>query len=843
MTNNSQSTKYNVPNEEEGSLFNIDLKKLFRDVVKYWWLFLLMLIVSGVGVKAYLHFKKPVYSASLTLIIDADASSQTSLQNSANSLITGTLLSPMMRNLDNQVEILSSMSMTRRVINSMNLCVSYYKIGRVREAEIYKSSPFVVVFDSTHCQPLNTRILLTTIDNEHFTLEVDADQINTIIYSRNKGGEKFEHIKYKSQHSYGEAIVTPWCAFSVNKRQTEVAPNENFQENEEEEEEEIEEEYNDKYCVIFRSLEDLTLAYRKATKVSKAAGKQNESSVLTISTLGTCQLQILDYLNQTAATFINDNLEQKNLVADNTIKFINEQLMFLGDTLYNIGSQLSAYRVEHGLEQDAKVKSSQIFQDIKKYDEDIEQQKIYLSYYDYLERYFGNDSVMQGVIAPAFLDTKSTSIITQLNDIMKLSAERHTYEETYGRGDNPVGKQLTAKLYIARNMLLNSINNHRSMIGKHIDELNAEYEKATHELMKLPEAERVLLNIDRQYTLNNDVFNFLMRKRSESQIQKASNTPDHKVLDKASISGIVSPNAKTTYILGILLALALPMAFLIIRQLVDDKIRNEEDLDNLTQHKIIGNVPNNNKGEFLLFDAPRSYIAECIRRIRNKLNFYAHNGKLSILVSSSDSGEGKTFTSINIASAFAISGKKTVLLGYDLRKPGLNRFVEDGDSHLGLSNYIIGDCSKKDIIINVKPNLDVILSGDVPPNPAELISQEASTSLIEEVRQEYDVVVIDTPPLGVVGDAISLFPFADVVTYIVRQDYTNKNLLKETLELLSDEKMPNLTLILNDINSKNSRYGHNGSKRYGYGYGYLGKHKKRRNGYYYTEDNGQYYTD
>lgn len=820
-----QQSSYNT--QDDGTIFNIDLKKLLNDVIKFWWLFLVTVVAAFLVVNIYHRFKKPVYSADLTLIIDADATSQTSLQSSQNSLIGGIMLSPMMRNLDNQVEILSSLSMTERVITSLNIYISYYTVGRVRETETYKSSQFVVVFDSTHCQPLGTKIHVDPIDNDHFYLDVDAGKTATYIYSERRSSEEpIEEIHYRAKHRYGEAIITPWCAFSVNKRTAQAPETRGY--------------------FVFNTPENLAKAFRASTSVTKHQSRNNESSVLTISTTGTCTGKILDYLNHTAYSFISDNLKQKNEVAENTIKFINEQLIFLGDSLYSIGTQLTSYRVEHGLEQDAPTKSKQIFDDIKRYDKEIEEQKIILAYYDYLEKYFNDDSVMHNVIAPAFYDTKSASIITQLNEIMKLSNERHTYEETYGRGENPVGKQLTAKLYIARNTLLNSINNHRAMINKHISDLNYEYEYATKELMKLPEAERVLLNIDRRYALNNDVFNFLMRKRSEAQIQKASNTPDHKILDKAKINGIISPKVGFDFAVGIMAALALPLAFLVLRQLLDNKIRSEEDLEKLTRNKIIGSVPNNTKGDMLLFNAPRSYIAECIRRIRNKLSFYTNDGKISILVSSTSPGEGKTFTSLNIASAFAISGKKTVLLGYDLRKPGLNKVVGIND-HLGLSNYIIGDCEKRDIIINVKPDFDVILSGDVPPNPAELIAQQRSLDLITELKREYDVVVIDTPPLGVVGDALSLIPLVDSMVFVVRQDYTIKHMLTDTLQILWDEKIPNLCLILNDVDNKDSRYGYRYGHRYGYGYGYYGGHKKGRHhkgGYYYDQDGqNHYYTD
>ncbi|MBE6339125.1 MAG: polysaccharide biosynthesis tyrosine autokinase [Bacteroidales bacterium] len=822
--NDMQQSSYNT--QEDDSFFNIDLKKLLNDVLKFWWLFLITIILAFLIVNVYHRFKKPVYSADLTLIIDADATSQTSLQNSQNSLIGGIMLSPMMRNLDNQVEILSSLSMTERVVNSLNIYVSYYSIGRVRESETYKSSQFVVVFDSTHCQPLGAKMHVDPIDDEYFYLDVDAGKTALYIYSERKnGGEPIEEIHYRAKHKYGEPIITPWCAFSVNKRKEQSPDTRGY--------------------FVFNSPEILAQKFKSSTVVTKHQSRNNESSVLTISTTGTCTSKMLDYLNQTAYSFINDNLKQKNEVAENTIKFINEQLIFLGDTLYNIGSQLSTYRVEHGLEQDAKVKSSQIFEEIKRYDKEIEEQKIILAYYDYLEKYFNDDSVMHSVIAPAFYDTKSASIITQLNEIMKLSTERHTYEETYGRGENPVGKQLTAKLYIARNTLLNSINNHRAMINKHISDLNYEYEYATKELMKLPEAERVLLNIDRRYALNNDVFNFLMRKRSEAQIQKASNTPDHKILDKAKLNGIISPKVSFDFAIGLMAALALPLAFLIIRQLLDDKIRSEEDLEKLTRNKIIGRIPNNDKGDMLIFNAPRSYIAESIRRIRNKLSFYANDGKLSVLVSSTSPGEGKTFMSMNIASAFAISGKKTVLMGYDLRKPGLNKVVGI-ENQLGLSNYIIGDCEKKDIIVNIKQDFDVILSGDVPPNPAELIAQQRSIDLINELKQEYDVVVIDTPPLGVVGDALSIIPYVDAMVFVVRQDYTVKNLLSDTLQILWDEKIPNLCHVLNDVDSKDARYGYKYGHRYGYGYGYYGSRRKKEHskGYYYDQDSqNHYYTE
>ena len=800
--------------QDENSFLNIDFKKLIADILNYWWVFVAAVAVALTATTLYSHYTTPIFSCSSKMIVDEQGAANSSM-NSQQSLIDGFVLSPGMRNIDNQIAVLGSRTMIGRVVDRMGIYISYYNIGRVRDVEMYPNRSFELVIDSTHAQLLGTRINISVVDSSRFVLKVKTENGSLYNYAERQRVGNIKELDYEKIHFFGEPIVTPWCAFSVVK-------------------------YNywldGDFYAVFNDPMQLAIGFAGSLRIVRDA--ETNSSVVTLIINGSSTAKCCDFLNTLADEFINENLRRKNLMAENTIEFIEGQLGLLSDTLVDIGTQLSSFRATHGIQQTVSEKGQAIFKELQDYEKELQEQQIILSYYGYLEKYFATDSVLSGVIAPAVYDTKSQVIADQLSQIMTLNAEKQAYQDTYGKSNNPASREVMAKLHIARNTLLKSISNHKKMTEDRMTEIQNELEIRASEMNSLPETERQLLGIDRRFTLNNEVYTYLLRKRSESQIQKASNTSDHKILDSAIVGSQISPNTKRNRMTALTIAIILPLVFFLLRQILDNRLRTTDDLKRITKNPILAEVPSSTKGTPLVVAKyPRSILAETFRRMRTRIDFMiAGKEKPIIMVSSAMSGDGKTFCAINTAIVYAMSGKKTAILGFDLRKPDLSKLMNCND-HLGLSNYLIGSCTYDEIIVPCSdvPNLDVFPAGAIPPNPAELITTKQCDELMEILKKNYDIIIVDTPPMGLVSDAYQLTKWSDTLLFVVRQDHTYKDIFKEIVTNFSDEGIKSVGILFNDMNNQKSRYGYGygkygkygrygGGKKYGYGYGKYGKY-------------------
>ena len=367
--------------------------------------------------------------------------------------------------------------------------------------------------------------------------------------------------------------------------------------------------------------------------------------------------------------------------------------------------------------------------------------------------------------------------------------------------------------------------------------IDSKIRKIDAQINKLPEEKQILLSLKRKYDLKQEIFNTLLQKRNEAGIVKASNVSDLKIIDKAKDVGQkpVAPNRVINFLVALFLGLLLPALIITALFFLDNKVHDISDVENLTETPIIGQVYHlEKKGNLPILKYPHDIVSESFRSIRSALRFMfpVRNQSHSILITSSISGEGKTFVSSNLAVAQAISKKKTVLLEFDMRKPKFKDYFDEAKGeHLGLSHYLSGLTDLESIIVPTSiDNLDLILSGKTPPNPSELILNEQTAEMFEELSKRYDQIIIDTPPIGLVSDAMELQKFAEISIFIVREDYTLKSLVKNIDEKHKKKQIDNIGIVYNDFKVttfKKYGYGHKYGYGYGYGYGdYFDKKKK-----------------
>jgi capsular exopolysaccharide synthesis family protein len=333
----------------------------------------------------------------------------------------------------------------------------------------------------------------------------------------------------------------------------------------------------------------------------------------------------------------------------------------------------------------------------------------------------------------------------------------------------------------------------------------------------LPVTERQLLGIERKYKLNDELYTFLLEKRAGAQIQKASNMPDNEVIDPSEADVLpVKPQKPLIYFYSLIIGIVIPFLWILIADTFNNRVREDEDINKIADIAITGHIPHSQlKKSTVVLDEPSSYIAEAFRSLRSRMQFLTKEAKVPvILITSSMPEEGKTFTAINLASAYSLIGKKTVLVGFDLRKPKIYADFGLGNNH-GVSTWLIGKDKLEDIIMDTHfENLSIILAGPIPPNPSELTVLEKTNELIRLLKEKYECIVIDSSPIGIASDVFQLATLADTCILVVRQNMTLKDLLEDTVKELKISDIKSLSVAINDLGLEYKRYSYGG--KYGY---------------------------
>jgi tyrosine-protein kinase Etk/Wzc len=690
--NNRPVNSGNNPNQNQSTQFILDYKKLLFDLLHFWWLFAIT-IPLALGVVFAIHrYTLPVYRASMSMLME-----ERGTESSRENMMEGFGLTPGQRSLDNQIAVLTSRDIVRKTVNQLDFHISYFAAGRVKNTEIYSNPGFHVLMDSSASQILNVPLYLTVLNENQFRLSVKSEGYNTIKYETETTQGNGGLLDFEKTFNFGEVIETPWLKVIIkNNGLNSSAEN--------------------AYFIKFNHPESLTSQYASVLRAQKAG---ENSSIVNISVTGHNHQKNITFLKKLSETFINANLEKKNQIATNTISFIEEQLVVISDSLSMKGTELSSFRTEHQI-QSISSEAEHLFSQIQEISTRISENRLTYNYYDYLHRYFSAENILNKGLAPASYNIDNPLIANQINKILELNNERLTLNGQ----SNPYQNELDKQILVTRNTLLEAIKNQKKIIEESITRLENEKQAITQQLYQLPEKERRLLGIERQFDLNSEVYTFLLRKRSEAQIQKASNTSDHSILEQPRFTGTVYPKTASNNQKALFVGILLPLLFIVLRQLLNNRITSADEIERLTDKPLIGHIMHSHKGVTnVVANHPRSIITETFRRVRTRLEYMTANKDTPIIsVSSSMPGEGKTFCALNLAAVFAYSGKKTVIIGFDMRKPGLNKIL-DLDNHIGLSQYYIGKVTLDEIIHDAGQEfLYVIPSGAVPPNPSELIS-------------------------------------------------------------------------------------------------------------------------
>lgn len=748
-------------------------------VARYWYLYVISISIALAGAYYYNWYVTPVYEASCSVLVKeakVGGGASTDLFNQIEDYATE-------RNIQNEIEVLRSRTLISKTLQRLDFSIAYFLKGNVRTQELYKSSPFKITIDSLKLAAYSTPVNIHVLDDSKYEISLHSN---------------IDETDFSEVHRFGEKVSSPIGTFEIMKQDR--FNNSHFSN-------QAYEKRN--FIARFNSPEELISHYTNLLKVDLIT---RQSSILKLTMEDPVREKAVDFLNMLIEESLRNNVEQKNQIAENSLAFIDAQLSLIAKDLNEIEGSFEKLRTDKGIT-DLGMQASSYLNSAKEYDSRIAETDLKISFLNYLENYVKGDKNLKD-ISPASLgidDPLLQKLILQLNEL-------ENKREGFGvdaKAENPLIKQLNAQIENTKSDLLENIKSIGAGLMTAQSEARLHLNKVEGKIRLLPGTEREVLSIKRQNDIKAGILTYLMQKRAETAIILASATSDNRLVDNARASFIpLRPVKEQTYGIALFIAIIIPVGFVYFKFALNDKVQNKSYLESKTIIPLLGIVGLSADTEQTnIRNNPKSHIAEAFRSIRTNLRFFSdvHAKSQVYLVTSSVGSEGKSFCAVNLASIIALSGKKTIMLGFDLRKPkSPEQFSVSNDT--GISTYLIGSASEKEIIQSSGAgNLDFILSGPKPPNPAELIMSERMNTLMEFLKANYDYIILDTPPLGLITDAMILTKYADVTIYVVRQNVTRNAHLQAIDRIYREGKIKNLCIIFNAVK--------NDSVSYGYGYG------------------------
>ncbi len=708
------------------------------------------------------------------------------------------------------ITTLKSRTHNERVVEKLKSYINYYKKGKYNLIDIYEESPFIFELDKSGYQIIDIPVTIKFLSKDKFELVIEPKNknVNTYDYSTNKQ-KTLKSSAVRKTFNIGEKIELPFLRGKILL----IKP-ENLN-------------IKDTYTLVLNNYYKTVEKYKTNLKVKS---KNKNSSILVLSLKGTNKKRIADYLNTTTSLLQTQILNDKNKFAVNTIKFIDSILVGIQNDLKTSAKSLKEF-VKGKVVLNLDDPSSKLYEKITAYDlskNTLLQKKMY---YEQLLEYLNNKRNYEDLPAPTVVGIDDPTVVQKISRITQLAILRKKTLATFQENSLPIQK-IDLEIESLRKTLIGTVNSALFNINSELKLVNKNIARVEREINKLPEEKQTLLSLKRNYDLKEEVFNELLQKRNEASIVKASNVSDLKIIDNAKDTGQapVAPNRKINYLIALLAGLLLPAFIIFILFLLDNKIHDVSEIDESTKTPLLGQIYHyDKKGKLPVIDEPKGIITEAFRSLRSSLRFIfpPKIKSQTVMITSTISGEGKTFVSSNLALVHAIGGKKTVLLEFDLRKPKFKEYFDEArHQQNGLVHFLSGEATVDDIIIPTKyDNLDLILSGNIPPNPSELILRDFTRDLFDTLKEKYDFIIVDVPPIGLVSDALELQKFIDVVLFIIREDYSMKDFIKEIDEKYESKQFENMAIVYNDLKTGTfKKYGY--GKNYGYGYGNYFKKKK-----------------
>lgn len=784
-------------NEEKSSF---DFAVIYTTLILNWKWFVLSLIICLGAAHIYLRYATPIYQAAAKLLIKEEQNGRrgNSIQSSANLGIISNS-----NGIDNEMEILKSRTLAQQAVYDLKLYTTYRHEGRIKDHLIYGEQEVNVDMDYEHLKklnaPMNFKItregrnyhvvgsyFVPIDDNSYNPGSVTVDKVITALPATL--GTRVGMVKFTQNGNYmlrdGESLKV-----------TMIAPE---------------------------------IAAGKYVGSLSVSPSSKTTSIAQLVITDEIPQRAIDYLKQLAIVYNRQANEDKNQIAVRTEQFINQRLEKINAELGNTEGQLENYKKRNNMVQ-LSMNASTAFSNADSYAQKLNEANTQVALLDELTKYMNEPSNRHQPIPSnvGLNDASATSLINKYNEIaLQRNQLLHSASES-----SPTVTPLTSQLDDLQASIKRAMSQARAGLNIQRNSIASQQGKYQGQISNTPEQERILTQIGRQQEVKSGLYLMLLQKREENSISLAATADKGKLIDNPVFAGKVTPKDSMILIIAFGLGLAIPALILFLLAFFRYKIEGHDDVAKLTKLPIIADVAiasdrAKTKADIVVHENKNNLMEEIFRSLRTNLQFLMKEHDKVILMTSTTSGEGKTFIASNVAISFALLGKKVVLVGLDIRKPRLAELFEIDDHHHGITNLLIkdnitwDDVNKQIVNSGVNNNLDLLMAGPVPPNPGELVTRKSLEETMDILKEHYDYIIIDTAPVGLVTDTLALDRIANATVYVCRADYTQKSSFGLINGLAYEKKMPNMSIVLNGVDLSKKKYG------YYYGYGKYGKYGK-----------------
>lgn len=789
MTNNNQ----NKNNGQNTAIEEIDIKELIIKILKKWYVFVIAGVLCLALAIYYIFSTPPTFSTNGTVLIRSNNNVDASMLGEEFSMASDLLNAGKL--VDDEMIVLKSKAITKQMVEELSLQTSvFYKKRLGGYYQLYNNEPLIVIFPDGYKKNLRGSL----------TIEVEKNK---------KGIWKFKFVhklgynntKFQGQlNDLTHSLETPWGKFSFIEDSSKIDPDYPN--------------YELKYITV--PVKSRIEEYNQLVQISLSNKKAN---AINITLEGGNIVKNEAIINKIIELYDRDALADKNRMAHQMSKFIDERIDILSKELVIIENEVEQYRVKEGLA-DLSVQARMAIEATKEYEQMLTEVDMEYNLMTFVENHILQSDLLDLIPSNTGINNPALSelIIEYNNQVMEyLRLTRSTNE------DNPFVSQLKEKLLLTRQNILQTITNIKEGTEIRREDVIKRNEALAQDLSVVPTIEREYVEIAREQGIKRNLYLFLLRKREDIQLNLASNINSSKIVDVAYTSeSPVAPHKKIVLLLAIFFAGVIGLIYVYIESLINNKIENKKDLSSLTKLPLLGTIPfiKDKKSNIVMHEGANDIAAERFRALRTNLKFtFSKSTDKVILLTSSHSGEGKTFISINLALALAMIDKKVALIGLDIRIPRLAEYMSIKNTpgitdFLSESAYTEEDIKQK---YSNNKNLDVFVAGSIPPNPSELLTNPRLIQLFEYLKNNYDYVIIDSAPIGLTSDTLHLSQYSDVNLYVCRQKVTTRDEIQHLNNLVENNHLNNVSLILNGTSGGNT-YG------YGYGYGYGHSHANNK---------------
>lgn len=799
--------------KEEFNFYEILFKYL-----SYWPWFIVSVIICFCGAYMYLRYSTPVYSTSAKILIkEQDGYSRKSSTPVADVMELATINLTSL--FDNEVEILKSRTLCKKVVSNLGLYITHSQRRKFGyDIHMYKNPPVQVYMTPEEAGKLRGQVkIIMLYDGKELTANISYSKPNGELVTLEK---QFSELPAALPTDVGVITFTPSYSY---------IPGETIE-----------------LLSYINNPQSTAASFRSRMSVTPTS---KTTTIANITVNDVVPARAVDFINQLVKVYNEDANDEKNEVAQKTAEFIEERISIISRELGSAENELATFKQRSGLTNltsDAQIS----LQEKSRYDQQLAANATQLNLVQDLQNYLLDTTHLNEVI-PFNIGLEDANLKNMINQYNTLIIERKRLLRTSSE-NNPAVINMNSSIEAMRSNVQTSIVSVLRGLQITQNSLQRELDKYMERISDAPMQEQEFMTIQRQQEIKATLYTLLLKKREENALTLAATASNGRIIEAPSSGGLIAPRTKMIWVTAFILGMGLPIGIIFLMGLLKYKIEDRRDVEKLTKIPIIGEIPsvsqllkkNNTTNNIVVRENKNNMMEETFRTIRTNLLFMLEKDQKVILVTSSIPKEGKSFVAANLAVSLAFLGKKTLVIGMDIRKPGLNKTFGFSSRSYGITNYLRNpeEVNLFDMIMDseISPNLYILPGGTVPPNPTELVSRPVFDETIELLKSRYDYIILDTAPIGLVTDTSIIAHVADVGIVICRADYTPKAAYQNINNLQQDKIFLKLATIVNDIDMKlrkNSysynygrKYGYGYGRKYGYGYGY---------GYGYEDENNK----